>query len=122
MITDFATLDSRQTLQDAAKLVIAGSQRDFPVLENGALVGVLTRGALVSALAERGLPTSIQEVMSRRFDTVEAREMLETAFIRLQNCDCHVLPVLLDGHLVGLLTPDNIGEFVMIQTALRQGR
>jgi CBS domain-containing protein len=122
MITDFTSLDAHQTLQDAANLVIAGSQRDFPVLDRGALVGVLTRGALVSALAEQGLPTSIQEVMNRRFETVDAREMLETAFVRLQNCDCHVLPVLLDGRLVGLLTPDNVGEFVMIQGAMRQGR
>ena len=45
--------------------------------------------------------------------------MLETAFARLQTCECHTLPVLHQGRLVGLVTDDNVGEFLMIQSALR---
>jgi hypothetical protein len=37
---------------------------------------------------------------------------------RLQACACHTLPVVHDGRLVGLVTMDNIGEFVMIHAAL----
>jgi hypothetical protein len=32
------------------------------------------------------------------------------------------MPVLHDGHLVGLLTMDNVGEFLMVQAALRQAQ
>ena len=51
MMTDFRTLDAGEPLQHAVALVLAGAQRDFPVTENGRLVGVLTRDALVKALA-----------------------------------------------------------------------
>jgi len=38
--------------------------------------------------------------------------MFEGAFGRLSQCQCHKLPVLRDGRLIGLLTMYNIGEFV----------
>jgi hypothetical protein len=44
--------------------------------------------------------------------------MLETAFMRLQTCQCRTMPVVSRGELVGLLTMDNIGEFMMIESAL----
>ena len=45
----------------------------------------------------------------------DAHELLDVAFQRLQGCQCHVLPVLQRGHVVGLLTPDNVGEFIMFR-------
>jgi hypothetical protein len=36
----------------------------------------------------------------------------------LQECDCHTLPVTRQGKLVGLITADNLGEFLMVQSAL----
>jgi CBS domain-containing protein len=122
MITDFTTLDGSQTLHDAANLVIAGSQRDFPVLEEGRLAGILTRDALIGGLAERGLGTPVRDVMDPHFETADAREMLEAAFVRLQGCKCPVLPVVVGRQVIGLLTAENVGEFVMIRGALRPKR
>ncbi len=119
MITDFHALDAGDPLQRAVDLIIAGSQRDFPVLEDGRLAGVLTRESLVSALKDRGLASLVREAMTREFKTADPREMLEPAVLRLQGGDCPVLPVLHDRQLVGLLTTDNIGEYVMIRGALR---
>ena len=55
--------------------------------------------------------------MSREFQVVDERDMLDSAFRQLQGCECNVLPVLRRGKLVGLLTPENVGEFMMIQSA-----
>lgn len=44
--------------------------------------------------------------------------MLEVAFNRLQAAECHTMPVMQNGRLVGLLTTENLGEFLMIQGAL----
>jgi len=118
MMTDFRTLDAGEPLQHAVGLVLAGAQRDFPVTEDGRLAGVLTRDALVSALATaHGAESvvSVGHVMSRAFQTADANELLDVAFQRLQGCPCHVLPVLQRGHVVGLLTPENVGEFVMFR-------
>lgn len=63
---------------------------------------------------ERGKPT-VRLAMSREFQTAEAHDLLDVAFQRLQGCQCHVLPVLQGGHVVGLLTPENVGEFIMFR-------
>ncbi|NUM68892.1 CBS domain-containing protein, partial [candidate division KSB1 bacterium] len=102
----------------AIELILAGSQQDFPVVDDGKVVGVLTRGDLLMALGKFGKEASVRDAMQREFETVDATEMLEGAMVRLQTCQCHTLPVLQQGKMVGLVTMDNIGEFVMIQSAL----
>jgi len=47
MLTDFYTLNSTDTLGHAVQLILAGSQQDFPVLENSHVVGVLTRNEAI---------------------------------------------------------------------------
>jgi Zn-dependent protease len=120
MLTDIRTLTSRDSLSRAVDLILAGSQQDFPVVEDARVLGVLTRSDLLIALAQRGQETPVVEVMRREFQTVDSSEMLETAFARLQTCECHSLPVVHGGQLVGLITMDNVGEFVAIQAALGQ--
>jgi len=102
--------------------ILAGSQHDFPVVEAGRVVGILTRDDLLLALARRGNSAQVAETMRRDFQIVDATEMLESAFQRLQGCECHTLPVTRGGQLAGLLTMDNVGEFVLIQSALPPSR
>jgi hypothetical protein len=48
--------------------------------------------------------------------------MLQTALVRLRNCQCHSLPVVQNGTLMGLVTADHLGEVLLIQQALRRTR
>jgi CBS-domain-containing membrane protein len=75
---------------------------------------------MLVALAQRGQETLVVDVMRREIQTVDSAEMLEAAFARLQTCECHCLPVVHAGQLVGLITMDNLGEFVAIHAALAQ--
>lgn len=118
MMTDFRMLESGEPLDHAVALVLAGAQRDFPVTQNGRLVGVLTRDALVAALATGNADVPVAQVMDREFQTTDAQDLLDTAVQRLQGCRCQVLPVLQRGQVVGLLTPDNVGEFIMFRGAV----
>jgi Zn-dependent protease len=120
MLTDFYTLNSNDTLARAVQLILAGSQHDFPVLENGHVVGVLTRSDLMKALAEHGQSYPVSGVMRQDFEMADTSEMLQTAFTRLQGCDCRIMPVLKEDKLVGLLNMENVGEFIMINSALRK--
>jgi Zn-dependent protease len=118
MLTDFQSLAPSDSLGRAVELILAGSQQDFPVIESARVVGVLTRGDLLTALAQRGQGVAVREVMQREFQMVDSGDMLESAMQRLQECACHTLPVQHAGRVVGLLTMDNVGEFVAIQAAL----
>jgi Zn-dependent protease/CBS domain-containing protein len=122
MITDFRTLRPEDPLARAVEYVVAGLQQDFPVVEDGRLVGVLTRNDLTAALGRFGTDVRVGDVMQREFVTTDPREMLQSAIARLEDCNCHTLPVVQDGRLLGLVTAENLAEVLMIQEALRESR
>lgn len=121
MMTDFLQLSPGDTLADAARMVLQGSQQDFPVVEQGEVVGILTRADLLLALAEQGNEYPVSAVMRRDFFAAEDTEMLETAIQRLQERKCHTMPVLHQGRIAGLLTMENLGEYLLIQAAMKNG-
>jgi Zn-dependent protease len=122
MLTEFRALSPEDSLGRAVEMILAGSQQDFPVVEDGTVVGVLTRDDLVVALAQRGQQSRVSEVMRRKFEVADPSEMLEPVFLRLQSCDCRALPVIRHKQLVGLITMENVGEFLMIQAALAKAK
>jgi predicted transcriptional regulator len=119
MITDFKTLRSSDSLDKAVALTLAGSQKDFPVADNGRIEGVLTQTDLMKALSQREIHPTVASVAQNNFVTVDPHEMLEAAFAKLQDCNCHTLPVLHNGELVGLVTMDNLGEYMRIQAVMK---
>jgi len=118
MMTDFRTLAPDDTLARAVEHILSGCQQDFPVVDGGRVVGVLTRGDLLTGLAKQGQLAPVAEVMQRNVCSAEAGELVESVLVRLQEDDCKVLPVKRSGELVGLLTTENLGEYMMIQAAL----
>jgi CBS domain-containing protein len=119
MLTDFRTLNVEDSLDRAVELTLSGSQKDFPVVNNGSIEGILTQTDLLKALSENDRQQVVTLAMQSHFVTVDSLEMLETAFAKLKDCNCHTLPVTLNGKLVGLLTMDNLGEYMRIQAALK---
>jgi CBS domain-containing protein len=122
MLTGFAVLAPGDRLARAAELTLAGAQRDFPVLEDGRLVGILQQSDLIGGLGSAGQEAPVDQFMCRSFETVDSHAMLSDAFARLEGAACRTVPVTHGGALVGLLTMDNLGEFLRIHGALRTSR
>ena len=83
------------------------------------------RGYVDAERPGRGADARWQECTCRRpygaeCATAEASEMLETVLARLQGRDCHTVPITERGALIGLVTMDNVGEFLMVQAAERK--
>jgi CBS domain-containing protein len=60
--------------------------------------------------------------MDTSFRTADPDEPVARALARLRECRCSTLPVLSGGRLCGVLTTENIAEFVMIDAALHAPR
>jgi Zn-dependent protease/CBS domain-containing protein len=118
MMTEFKTLAPSDRLKQAVDYLLATPQQDFPVVQDGRVVGILTRADLMKALSRHDEDLRVDAVMRREFETVHPGDMLEAALGRLQACDCHIFPVVQEGTLVGLLNSENVGEFLMLQAAL----
>ncbi|UUO07135.1 site-2 protease family protein [Blastopirellula sp. J2-11] len=120
MITHFQTVRPDETLGAAAAHVLAGFQQDFPVVEGGHVVGMLTKHDLLKALAENGNGAAVSTVMRTDFQVATPGEMLQTAYERLQQGACNSMPIVVGGQLVGVVDLENVGEFIAIRSALRQ--
>lgn len=118
MISNVQTLSPDESVANALGRVRSGSgfQHDFPVVEDHAVAGVLTREAMLAAIADGGAERPVREVMQRSFVSASPNEPLDEALARLQSCDCRTIPVLEHGQLVGLLTPEKIAEAAMTES------
>jgi Zn-dependent protease/CBS domain-containing protein len=124
MVREFRSLPESATLEEAIDALLATSQHDFPVLdEAGNVAGILTRHDLIAALRKNDPTIRVGDVMRRDIPTVTTGTRFEEAFRIMQECNCPAVPVL-DSmkRLVGLLTPENVSELMMVQSALPRRR
>jgi Zn-dependent protease/predicted transcriptional regulator len=119
MVTRFARLEEEDTLDDAVDELLAGTDHDFPVVKEGKVVGLLRRKQLIEALSAHDRDTSVREVADREFFTTGPRAPLDDVFQRMNEASCTTVPVEEDGQLVGLLTLENVGELIMVSSALK---
>ena len=118
MMTKFDTLSPGDPLSRAMEQLLGGAQNDFPVVENGAVVGILTRAALVKSLREHGSQAPVAGAMQPAAPAVASTDSLEAAFHQMREGETQTVPVVDGARLVGLLTVENIGEFLLLRQAL----
>lgn len=114
MITEFHTLPHGSTLRDAAKLLIATTQQDFPVMHGDQVVGLLDRVSFVRGMAAEGPEAYVSAVMDRAFVSLDPNRDLSESMQDMAAAGACAL-VMEEGRLLGLLTRENISEFLMIR-------
>ena len=114
MITDFRTLSHGDTIRDAGALLLATSQHDFPVVHGGQVVGLLSRAALVRAMMSQGPDAYVAGAMDRDFTRVSPEADLSEVLPMLSAAGAPAL-VMEDDRLAGLLTAENLSEFILLR-------
>jgi Zn-dependent protease/CBS domain-containing protein len=119
MITKFESLGTQSTVNDAIECLIRTTQKEFPVLDgSGRLRGVVTRDGMIKALKENGPQQPVLQIMETDIPTVALRASLDSAVKALTEQGKPVVAVTDNaGHLIGLLTAENLGEMMMVQAA-----
>ena len=118
MITQFNAVAPQDSLDTVAQHVVDSFQQDYPVADGEQVVGMISRKHLLMALAQRGRQALVSDVMAREFVVAHPDEPLTEVVTRLQGCDCNSIPVVHANRLVGIITSENIGEYMMIRSAL----
>ncbi len=120
MVTRFETLAPQDSLGVAAQHLLATHQQDFPVVDAWQrVVGILSRERLLDGLAHRGGEGAVLEVMDREPAFVGPGDDLERVLQALrQKPGCPVL-VQDDGRLLGMVTLENIAEFIAVTRRAR---
>ncbi len=119
MVTDFGTLKVYATIADAVALLLAGEQREFPVVDNlGHVEGMLTRDHLIRALSERGPGSPVSQAMAAAVPTVSPQLPFGDALTVLRASRQPALPVVdASGTVIGMLTMDNITDLLLVRRA-----
>jgi len=121
MLTDYRVLSGQERLGEVARLVLAGSQQDFPVLEGSAVVGLLERRHLLEGLSRLGPEGEVREVMTREFPVLEPGDPVESLPARSGVSGLPMVPVVVGGRLVGLFTLENLSELLLVRAAVLSG-
>jgi CBS domain-containing protein len=82
---------------------------------------MLVRADLVRALKVQGPRCAIGEVMRENVFTVHPDEPVHAVVTRMRSVGSSSVPVVDGDRLLGLLTLENVGEFLMVSAALREG-
>ncbi len=117
MVTAFVSLETRHELAYAVDLLLAGEQRDFPVLEDGQLLGMLSRDDLLKGMRTEGPESPVGRLVRLDIAPIESSMPLDAALQRMSALRQNALPVVARGRLVGLLTLENIRELLLVLEA-----
>jgi Zn-dependent protease/CBS domain-containing protein len=122
MVNDFRALSKGETLAEAFQYAGHSYQHDFPVVDAGQLVGLVTRQALISGMQERGGDTIVAEVMVGNPCRVGPNDSLADVFQEISTGACPIAAVVDQGNLVGLVTPESVNQYLMALAYQRRVR
>lgn len=105
-----ATLAPEDRLSCVTALIHRAPQLDFPVLDNGHLVGLLPRETWIEAARLRFDDPPVRELMQHRFVSVRPQMELARLLYDRRALNQGFFPVVENGHLVGLITRPDLDE------------
>jgi Zn-dependent protease len=115
MMTKYYTLSHGDTIREAANLLLSTAQQDFPVMHADQVVGLLGRNLLLKAMANEGPDSYVAAAMERNFTSFPPDMNLAEALpLMAQGSPCAL--VMDNGQLMGLLTTDNLSEFLVLRS------
>jgi Zn-dependent protease/CBS domain-containing protein len=121
MTTDFkSTAPGVMVGQVIRDLVLPMNLRAIPVVSGDRLIGLVAIGDLRKIDQARWAETPVDEVMTPASDlpTVAPDDPLGTALERFGTTELPLLPVVKDGHLVGVLYRESVIGYVRMQEML----
>lgn len=118
MAREFDSFSGGALLEDVARTLVPGFQGDFPVMEDGRLVGFISVDGVAKGISVGGPKAPAGDYAEREFAVARPDDWLEDVLNSWKPGISQVVAVIDGGRLVGIVTPANIGEHLMIRSAL----
>lgn len=114
MLTDFLRLPHGVSIREAAEKLLSTSQQDFPIVHGSQVLGLLSRDALLQALAGSAHENYVGSVMNRNFLRLDPNAGLEQILPQLS--DNGYTALVMEGDtLLGMVTRENLNEFLILR-------
>lgn len=119
METRFATVPATASMEDAVQILLATPQHEFPVVDSfDKPVGLIVREDLIKALGAREPMSPVIDIAREAAPSVRGTAPLNAALADMRSRKVPAVTVVgPEGNLIGLLTPQNVAEMMMIKQA-----
>jgi predicted transcriptional regulator len=112
MLTEYTLLSSSDTLQGALDRTVHSLQDVFPIVRGDRLVGSIARQTIAQRLLTDG-DSYLQGIMSRSLQLASPSDKLVEALRRAATLGAsEFIPVVEDGAMIGILTPQSLARAV----------
>ncbi len=122
MSRDFAVLAPHATVADGLRMVYQTGQDDFPVMDGDRLVGLVSRAGMVDTSNNLGPDITIADVMDADVPAVSPQDKVAHVYEEMMSEGHTSFPVVHGGQLIGLLSPENISRYMLVQSSLKSSR
>jgi predicted transcriptional regulator len=116
----FLVVSRNDTAGRVAEAMWTGSQPDFPVLDDGRVVGLLSRQDVWQALQTGRPDTIVGQLMRRDVTTVADSTPIEAVVELLNQTGANTLVVLRNGEMAGLITPAGLHQWAAAKKSAQQ--
>jgi Zn-dependent protease len=122
MSRDFAVLAPGDPVARGIEMIYQTGQDNFPVIQEGQLLGIVTRPALVEAMNAYGAAVSVGQIMNPHAPVISPREKVVRVYEEIMNGANTSALVVDGGRLVGVLSPDNVSRYLLVQSSIKSPR
>jgi CBS domain-containing protein len=122
VMKDLRVLPAGAVLSDAVDALLETAQHEFPVIDaSGDFTGVLTRDDLIAGLRAHGPTAPVTQFMRTAVPEISSNAPFPFAFELMQQSRSPIVVVRGEGgRVVGFLTAENLGELVLVHSALSE--
>jgi acetoin utilization protein AcuB len=120
MTADAIAISSYASIVDAQRIIESYNIERLPVVDEGKLVGAVTRNAVLKATPSEATSLSmwelnylltrmrVKEIMTRKVVTISSDATVEEAITIAESHGIGVLPVLENDHIIGMVTTKDL--------------
>ena len=114
-LTNISILNPANTIQEVIDITLAGSEKDFVVLENEKIVGIITQKLIIKNAKTPSL--LVDTIMDKVFHSIDASTAITKVLELITKEKKDFFPVTEDGKLIGAIDMTNISEFILLKTS-----
>ncbi len=116
---DFLTVSASTPLSQILALSLHSHQEDFPVVDRGKLVGLLTRSDIILTIHQFGVQTLVRDAMKKDFPTVGVNDSLIKVHRLMEEWQIKAIPVLKQERVVGIVSLEDISRVYLLMSGKR---
>lgn len=118
----FISVTSDTKLSKILEMIFHSHQEDFAVIDNGILVGILTRADIISAVHQHGVEKAAGEIMIKSFPSASPSDSLTKVHRIMEESQLKAIPIKEAGRFLGLISTEDIARIYALMSAREEAR